>query len=851
MRRRIAILAAIAALVATAVILIVTLRPRHPDSSIAARGDGGAALHAPGGPQLPDTGIHLAGVVVDGAGAPVAGAQVSAEPETGVLAPSRPAPAATSRDAGAAAAARDAGAAPDAGVAIATGADGRFVVPGLAAGRYRVRVTGAGLLAAELRMIEVPADDLRIVVARRVSISGTVSDGGKPVGNASVGIRGDAIGGTLEVKTARDGQFAVPDLPEGRYQVFAWQGPLAARAVRVARLGAGPFAPVELRLEAATIVVGRIIDRAEGTGLVAAVELRPVDDDQAPRYARSTDDGVFRIEGVPTGRWIADAFAPGYLSPGGVELDAGQGVPELALVRGGTIEGRVLDAEGHPVEGATVRALTVGRNPVEHSAQTDDEQLRRFSGRTSAPAPAPGSPFSADPQFVPRGELGVLLGPIPPIPPPGTVAARPAMIIDPHVAGIGLLGEPPPLAVDPATASIWTTGRDGRYRIRGLPRDKVHVLAAAPAFAEGRSRQVSTAPGEVERGVDIRLGAGTFVFGTVADARGAPIAGAQVTATPEVGLPLVAFSDGDGRYRVGPLTGSIDLLASAYGHVDAHRTVEIAAVKGRTAGEQREDLVLDAADATLAGTLDDAAGAVVAGATIEVASGSGRGRRAVTAADGTFSIDNLPRGRLRVRVTHADYPPTELDAAASTLAEQVRLRLPLGGQAEGVLLDDASGAPIGGVTIDARGPGGATAVATTDPKGLWRLGPLRPGTWHVTVELPGYLAATRELDVPVSRAPGATSVRDVRLELARGALLGGTVRDRRGQRVSGARVTVRRADGRGDPVEADADAQGEFRIHDAPTGTLIVSARHGDASGSTSTTVHGGNEVLGLAIEIR
>ena len=38
-------------------------------------------------------------------------------------------------------------------------------------------------------------------------------------------------------------------------------------------------------------------------------------------YAVVSDDGRFRIEGVPNGRWIADAYAPGYLSPGGVELE--------------------------------------------------------------------------------------------------------------------------------------------------------------------------------------------------------------------------------------------------------------------------------------------------------------------------------------------------------------------------------------------------------------------------------------------------------------------------------------------------------------------------------------------------
>jgi protocatechuate 3,4-dioxygenase beta subunit len=850
-QRRIAILAAIAAAVAilAVVILMRRDRPGHGAPGVM-RGDGGAAARAPAVPALPASGVRLAGVVVDGAGIPVAGAEVTVEPEARL---------ADARPAGADAGVGDAGMVDrlvDAGVATAspTGPDGAFVVGGLEPGRYRVRVTGKGLFEAELRMVAVPAQDTRIVVARQASIEGSVTDGGRPVAGVNVGARGDPIGGTIEVKTDSVGRFSVPSLPEGRYQAFAWQGQLAARAVRVGRLGAGPFTPVELRLEAASIVIGRVVDRDEGTGVVAAIELRPVDGDEAPRYARSGDDGAFRIDGVPHGRWIVDAFSPGYLSPGGVELDAGKGIPELALVRGGTVEGRVLDGDGNPVAGATVRALAAGAHATEHSVQVDHDQLRRFSGRTAAPPPSPSastSAFASDPQLVPRGELGVLLGPIPPIPPPGTIAARPAAIVDSRVASAGLAGDPAPLYVAAAMASIWTTGSDGRYRIRGLPKSKLHVLAAAPGFAEARSKQVTIAVGAVAPDVDIVLTAGTMLVGKVSDARGAPLVGARVFATPVVGLPIEAFSDSDGMYRLGPVTGKVELAATAYGHAGTHRVIDVAPAKGRSAAERREDLVLDSATAILAGTVDDAAGATVAGATIEVLVGQAKGRTTVTTVDGTFSLDMLPKGKLRVRITHPDYPPAELEATAATTTASARLRLPLGGRIEGVLLDDFTGDPIAGMTVDARGPGGATADAITDGKGLWTLGPLAPGRWRIEVKLPGYLPSTRELDVPVARAPGATSVRDIRIELARGAVVGGTVRDRRGRRVGGAKVTVRRADDTGEPVETSADSHGEFRIRDAPTGTLIISATLGDAYGSTSATLRPGAEILGLAIEVR
>jgi hypothetical protein len=377
------------------------------------------------------------------------------------------------------------------------------------------------------------------------------------------------------------------------------------------------------------------------------------------------------------------------------------------------------------------------------------------------------------------------------------------------------------------------------------------VLAVAGGYAEARSREVSIKEGQDATGVDVILTAGTFLSGKVADPRGAAIAGAQVTAQPEVGAPLDAFTDGDGMYRLGPVVGKVNLVASAYGHVDARRSLELASPTGRTPLEQREDITLDIADATLAGTLDDAAGAAVPGAHIEIISGVAEGRQVVVGADGAFAIDMLPAGKLRVRVTHPSYPTAELDAVATRTGEPQRLRLALGGQVEGVLLDDSSAAPITGITIDATGPGGLTADAISDTRGLWKLGPLRPGTWKLEVKLPGYLPLAREVTVTAGNAPGVTTVRDVRLELRRGGQIGGTVRDSRGNRIAGAHVTVRRTDGAATEAETDTDAQGEFRIHDCPTGDLIVGAQLGDAAGSTRATVRPGDELLSLTIEIR
>jgi len=856
-RRRLVILGVVGAIVVTLAIVLGVSSRRGSGSNLgsgsgSSGGGGGAAIRSPFGPGLGSgsdaDGVALTGFVVDGAGLPVAGAEVSAELEVGLTR------AATSSGSGSGSgtgigSGSGSGSGPPPTPFVATaapsGPDGKFAIPGLIPGRYRVRVTGPGLLAAEVRFVPVPSDAARLVVARQVQIDGTVLDAGTPSPNAVVALRGEAIGGTIEIIADAAGTFSFPNLPEGRYQLWAYRQALAARTVRVNRLGAGPFAPVELALESATIVAGRVIDRDEGTGLAAAIELRPVGDDQAPRYARAADDGTFRIEGVPHGTWIADAYAPGYASPNGVELVAGRSIPEIALVRGATIEGRVLDGTGAPIANAIVRAQAgTAASPVEVSEDIARDKLRRFSGRTAAPTPVGGT-FAGDPELIPRGELGVMVGPIPPLPPPGAAVARTAIVVD--ATGVGLAGEPAPLPVDPARASLWTTGPDGRYRITGLAKGKHTIVATAAGFAEGRSKATAVEGSQLVTGIDVVLSAGTFLVGRVTDQHGRPISGAQLSVRPESGLPIEGFTDPDGTYKLGPFTGKLELRAQSYGHGDARRVVELPATSSPTPDEHREDLLLALADAMIAGTLDDATGAPVGNAHVEVISGAPEGRHAIVADDGTFAIELLPAGTVRLAITHPAYPRYEVDAVANDGKTRARLRLPLGGIVEGALLD-AAGTPLPNIAIEGSGPGTAVADAASDAQGRWKLGPVIPGSWKLVVKVPGFLPLSRTVVVPASRAPGETSVRDIRLDLARSAVLGGTVRDDRGARVANARVTITV----GDLVaEGDTDGQGEFRIRDAPTGDLEVVATKGDKRGTTRLSVRGGDELLGLSIELR
>ncbi|MCB9571164.1 MAG: carboxypeptidase regulatory-like domain-containing protein [Kofleriaceae bacterium] len=424
------------------------------------------------------------------------------------------------------------------------------------------------------------------------------------------------------------------------------------------------------------------------------------------------------------------------------------------------------------------------------------------------------------------------------------------------------LGAPAPLPVDPAYQATLVTDADGGFRVTGLAAGTWWIVAAAPGMAEGKSARIPLDAGKVVQGVEIVLSPGTFVVGTVTSTRGPPVVGATVSARPRddgggAGAAadragrdrdrLIAITDGDGAYRLGPLVGDVDLEVTAWGFGDGHASLSLPAPAGDQPAEQVQDVALAPADATLRGRVVDGDQLPVRGAAVVVAAGAARGRRAVTDDTGWFSIGQVPEGPAELQVDHPDFPA---QTATITTEADGAVTLAWGGAVDGRLFDHHTGAPLPGVAVVLTGPGGRIEVAT-GADGALHVGPLIAGTWTVRVAVAGYLPVERAVEVTAGREVGAVTVRDLRLEVERGALLAGVVYDRHGERVAGATITVARGGDEPLSVEARTDAEGEFRIRDAPTGDVEVTGRRDALRGGRAITLRPGDEVLSFQLELQ
>ncbi|MEZ6195897.1 MAG: carboxypeptidase-like regulatory domain-containing protein [Planctomycetota bacterium] len=299
---------------------------------------------------VPGTGIS--GVVRDESGLPVAGAIVRVAPQEAFqLDP-------TTGEEG----------------RTETGSDGTFRVDHLMPGYKRVWAAAPGRETAVLVQVLVKRDQETEGVAFRLGagrvIRGRVEDAdGRPVADVTVNasrIREERQSGPVVpypgVTTDRNGAFLIEGLPDGAYTLSARKPGYSNRgAFAHARTGS---ADAVIKVTRSPRIIGRVVDARTGEpverfDLVASATPDLLFDGRPTAQSFRDPRGRFEFSiGERTGRVWLVARARGYAGGrGGPVLigDARAGELVIEMERGIVVTGRVLDAEGRPVAGATAR----------------------------------------------------------------------------------------------------------------------------------------------------------------------------------------------------------------------------------------------------------------------------------------------------------------------------------------------------------------------------------------------------------------------------------------------------------------------------------------------------------------
>jgi len=342
----------------------------------------------------------------------------------------------------------------------------------------------------------------------------------------------------------------------------------------------------------------------------------------------------------------------------------------------------------------------------------------------------------------------------------------------------------------------------------------------APSLPSTRPRTITLRPGVMVRGRV--LGKDGAIDGAIVSADVGFGEGANKVA--------MTYTNHAGEFVLRALTGKVTLIVSAPGYGDTERPVALA----DTETQHREDFLLVIENGQLRGQVFAPDGGAAGPVAIRVLEGPTK-RRVVSDATGKFSLDRVANGSYLVELAAADYPPMRVRMQSGEWRD---LKLEQGGGARVFVRNARDGAAMPEVRLDATGPNGATANQLTDARGAAELRGLAPGEWTVVAKSPGYAPTKRTIAIAAGRVP-----QDLAIDLARAVVVGGVVRDHFGRRVAGARVSI------GGAV-TQTDADGNFRLDDAPPGDVVLEAERDGTKGVLPLQLVAGDQRLTLSVEL-
>lgn len=415
-----------------------------------------------------------------------------------------------------------------------TDAAGRYRLPGVQPGTRELWAEHPELGEARRRLEVSPGAhrlDLTLDGQRERAVSGRVTS---PDGEPLAGVRVEAS--NLSTYTRQDGGFRLV-FPRGTLLFYGGTTPVRfsregyAGAVRTIRASETPLEGLEIRLSQGWPLTGSLLGVEPERALNARVEAARQDGEG--RQGRVDRDGAYRIDDLEPGIWTVTATVDWRQKASGtVEIPEGGASFDLKVPALQEVSGRILDPEGNPISGYV--KLTGPDGSSRQATSKEDgtfsieiaEGTYRVEGSGSPWAPTVlEKPVAVGERPVEGLEIRLQ---------PGTIlqgrvlglpaGARATVSLDPdHPLGLPALTEP-----------------DGSYRVSGLKPGDWQVEVAV--WMEDARRiwrsQVTLAPRETEKNLDLDPGLGTLTLSGRLDSGAEPLS-TQVTLLTPAGQPLI------------------------------------------------------------------------------------------------------------------------------------------------------------------------------------------------------------------------------------------------------------------------------------------------------------------------
>jgi large repetitive protein len=690
-----------------------------------------------------------------------------------------------------------------------------------------------------------------IRVNRPATISGTVRDSKTqtPIANVAVrtgGLRFDSSESQVVLTDAK-GNFSFPSAP-GSFRLSANHPGYELGAAQVSA-AAGQTVSKPILIAQLARISGTVTDEDKqpiAAAVVASEEARSNDDMMPPMrmmmrggegIGRSGPDGRFTIR-VAESEVRVTAAKKGL--PQGksenLKVVAGErkrGVTVM-IPRGFELAGKVTDKDGKPISGVTVTAGETQSGPagmfqfrtvIGGPRQNDDEFVKTGSDGTFAMRLKEGTydvafrregyaSKSVRAHQVTSASKAVETTLDPSVDITGRVVRNGAGVEGVNVFSFSMGG--------PSSQAV--TGPDGSFVLTDLSPGPARVNFNKPDDFISEVRNL-TAPG---RDVVVDVPPGGRVIGRVVDKstkQPVPVFSAGVSPSRGGGGMMMvgpaqmrSFTSDDGSFVLENVAaGAVNLMVSAPGFTTT-RMSNIAVEEGKTVS----DVVVEMDTGTkLTGRVTGPSGQPLAG--VAVRQTMNANMRAVpmgnmeytatTDANGDYTMDAVEPGEKTFQFQHSDFLTSTKTVDITGRDARLDAQLTTGTRVTGIVVTEG-GAPMPDAQVRAMSAGGSASSTRSGAGGAFTIERLAPGRYTFTASKTGLADGTlRDFDI--------NSGGPVRITLKSGGTIYGRVSGVADADLSSTMVEARGADG---TATGPVDAQGNFRIEGAPTGTVRVAA---------------------------
>ena len=559
--------------------------------------------------------------------------------------------------------------------------DGRYVVRNVPPEeQIEVSAVRKGIPAGTAGPFKLASGELKrgvtIVLPRGITLTGKVIDrDGRPIDGVVIILypAEEAAGGPMRrvimrgrpgserdtnVETKADGTFVL-QLKPGSYGFTFQRAGFAGKHVRGITVTADPE-PLEVTLDRGVEIAGKVV-RSDGSG-VPDVNIVLMSEIPRSEPVLTAPDGSFSVSDLSPGPVMLIAMKSEEFIRETRNVSAPASNVVIEVAPGGRIEGRVVDKSGRPVSQYRISAANemggggmMFRGPSMNKSFDSEDGSFIFEnvplGRIDLTVEAAG--------FVTGRSAGLVVE-------EGKLLKNIEIVLEPGVRLHGKVTGPdgsplagamireetntsPPITRSDAAPRSTSDGA-GEYMLEGMGLGEKSVVFERDGYLTER-KTVNLSGKEVR--LDVRLGRGKEVAGTVVDEQWMPVANANVTAVSGV-------QDAGTRSS---RTGSNGVFR--FEGLPAGRYTFRAGKTGYVSGEAR-DIDLDAATAGVRITLSS--GGVIFGrvqyltaeegvtATVTAVGPANRRASAPIRQDGTYRIEGAPTGTVRVSASSGRFP---------------------------------------------------------------------------------------------------------------------------------------------------------------------------------------------------